>query len=343
MLVKGAAAERFLRRPDPVPLILLYGPDNGLVSERGAALARALGDVNDAFAVTRLDGAELAGDPARLADEALTIGLFAARRLVWVRNAGNALAPVVKALLQDPPRDCVVLLEAGDLKRGAALREAVERDRTAVAIACYRDSEQDLARLVEAEMTAAGLGLSPDARAFLVSQLGGDRLASRGELAKLVLYAGGQERVTLEDVRAVVGDVADFQLNDLVDAAAEGRVQAVEQGMRRAAGAGVAGPAVATVALRHFETLHRARAALDAGEPVDAVLASLRPPPFPQRRERLARQARQWRLPALEAVLDGLGRASLETRRKPALAFEIAERALLDAAMLARGRVQASG
>jgi DNA polymerase-3 subunit delta len=245
--------------------------------------------------------------------------------------------------LADPPRDCVVLLEAGDLKRGAALREAVERDRAAVAIACYRDSDQDLARLVEAEVTAAGLSLAPDARAFLLSQLGGDRLASRGELAKLVLYAGGQERVTLEDVRAVVGDVADFQLNDLIDAAAEGRVQAVEQGMRRAAGAGVAGPAVATVALRHFETLHRARAALDAGEPVDAVLASLRPPPFPQRRERLARQARQWRLPALEAVLDGLGRASLETRRKPALAFEIAERALLDAAMLARGRVQASG
>src|SRR5918911_1119861 len=222
MLVKGAAAERFLRRPDPVPLILLYGPDNGLVSERGAALARALGDVNDAFAVTRLDGAELAGDPARLADEALTIGLFATRRLVWVRNATNALAPVVKALLADPPRDCVVLLEAGDLKRGAALREAVERDRSAVAIACWRDGEQDLARLADAEMAAASLDLAPDARAFLISQLGG---------------------------------------------------------------------------------------------------------------ERLARQARQWRAPALEAALEALARASLETRRKPALAVEIAERALLEAAM----------
>src|SRR5919199_6265693 len=254
-LLKGAAIERFLKKPESAPLILLHGLDGGLVAERGAALAHALGDPDDPFAVVRLDGAELAGDPARLADEALTVGLFAKRRLVWVKNATNALASVVKALLADPPRDSVLILEAGDLKRGAGLRDIVERDRAAVAIACYRDGEQDLARLADSEMAAAGLMLTPDARALLVSLLGGDRLASRGELAKLALYAQGQGQVTVEDVRAVVGDVADFQLNDLVDAAAEGIVADIEEGVRRAAGAGLAAQAIATVALRHFEML----------------------------------------------------------------------------------------
>ena len=336
-ILKGAAVERFLRKPDAVPLILLFGPDGGLVSERGATLARALGDPNDPFAVVRLDGAQLGSDPARLADEALTVGLFAKRRLVWVRGATNALASVVTALLRDPPRDSVVLIEAGDLKRGAGLREAVERDRAAVAIACYRDGEQDLARLAEAEMAAAGLTLAPEARALLVAQLGGDRLASRGELTKLALYARGKPQVTAEDVRAVVGDVADFQLNDLVDAAAEGVLDGIEEGVRRAAGAGVAAPAIATVALRHFEILHRARSAVETGESPETVLGALRPPLFPQRRERVARQARRWRMRALETAIDGFGRAALETRRKPALAYEIVERALLDAATLANG------
>ena len=62
------------------------------------------------------------------------------------------------------------------------------------------------------------------------------------------------------------------------------------------------------------------------------------PPLFPQRREQVARQARGWRMRALETAVEGFGRAALETRRKPALAYEIVERALLDAAALANGR-----
>ena len=52
---------RFLARPDPGrPIILLYGPDAGLVRERAdALLASAVDDPNDPFSLVRLDGDEL--------------------------------------------------------------------------------------------------------------------------------------------------------------------------------------------------------------------------------------------------------------------------------------------
>src|SRR5439155_25317564 len=85
--LKPAEADAYVARPDPArPIILVFGPDAGLVSERVDALVRsAVEDVNDPFALVRLDGDELAADPARLIDEANTVPLFGGRRAVRVK------------------------------------------------------------------------------------------------------------------------------------------------------------------------------------------------------------------------------------------------------------------
>jgi len=55
-----------------------------------------------------------------------------------------------------------------------------KKAKSAAAIGCYIDSEADLGRLVDDEMRQAKLTIAPDARAALVSLIGGDRQASRG-------------------------------------------------------------------------------------------------------------------------------------------------------------------
>ena len=84
--LKTADIDKFLARPDPErPVVLVYGPDAGLVSERVNALIKAsVDDVNDPFSLVRLEAEELSANPARLAEEAQTIPLFGGRRAVWV-------------------------------------------------------------------------------------------------------------------------------------------------------------------------------------------------------------------------------------------------------------------
>src|SRR5260370_7815602 len=72
--LRGKEIDAFLARPDPGrPIILLYGPDSGLVRERAEALlASAVDDPNDPFSLVRLHGDELSADPSRLSDEPIT-------------------------------------------------------------------------------------------------------------------------------------------------------------------------------------------------------------------------------------------------------------------------------
>ena len=65
--VKAADVDAFIARPDPArPVVLVFGPDAGLVSERVNALVKAsVDDPNDPFSLVRLEGEELIANPGR--------------------------------------------------------------------------------------------------------------------------------------------------------------------------------------------------------------------------------------------------------------------------------------
>ncbi len=66
------------RGPIPArPIVLVYGPDAGLVRERAETIIRAsVDDPRDPFALAHLEGDVLASEPSRLAEEAHTVPLF---------------------------------------------------------------------------------------------------------------------------------------------------------------------------------------------------------------------------------------------------------------------------
>src|ERR1700733_8658241 len=63
--VKAADVDAFVARPDPSrPVVLVFGPDAGLVSERVNMLVKAsVDDVNDPFSLVRLGGEEFVPKP----------------------------------------------------------------------------------------------------------------------------------------------------------------------------------------------------------------------------------------------------------------------------------------
>jgi DNA polymerase-3 subunit delta len=238
--LRGKEIDAFLTRPDPSrPIILLYGPDTGLVRERADALmASAVDDPNDPFSLVRMDGDELAAEPSRLVEEAMTVPLFGGRRAIRIRAGTRSFASGIDTLAEMQPKDCRIVIEAGELRPDAPLRKACEKAKTAVAIACYADTERDLAKLIDDELRASNLRIAPDARAALTSLLGGDRQASRNEIRKVALYAHGKGEVTLDDVLAIVTDASGLALDPIVDSAFAGRAADVEALFAKAIAAG---------------------------------------------------------------------------------------------------------
>jgi DNA polymerase-3 subunit delta len=338
--LKTNEADSFIARPDPArPIVLIYGPDAGLVRERAEALIRvSVDNPNDVFSVIRIDGEDLSGNPYRLVEEANTIPMFGGRRALWVKAGSRNIASAVEAVINASSPDCRVVIEAGELRRTSPLRTICEKARNAVAIACYSDGERDIARVIDDELGKAGLAIAPDARAALLPFLGGDRQATRGELQKLALYVHGRGRVTIEDVMAVVADASAVALDNVIDAAFAGKPAEVEAHFARARGEGTAPGAIVSAALRHLVSLHRMRIAVDDGQSPAGAVEGARPPIHFSRKPAIETALRGWTSARLADAMQALADALLQTRLQSNLAEAIAQRALMTLATAARKR-----
>jgi DNA polymerase III subunit delta len=336
--VKAGDVDRTLRRPDPArPVLLLYGPDTGLVAERARLAAeRAVDDPADPFQLIRIEGDVLAADPGRLVDEASTISMFGARRAIWVRPTTRNIASAVDAVLQASLRDTTVVIEAGDLGKSAPLRTLCERSPKASALPCYADTDRDLGGVVDEALHAAGLSIGRDARTALIASLGGDRLATRAEVAKLLLYVHGQREVTLDDIDAVISDVSSLALDGVIDAAFAGELVGLDNALQRLLAEGTSASTLLGAALRHAFTLFSARLDVAGGKSITDTVAAWRGLHF-RRKTIVERQVGVWTVRALGRVIDALQGAVLDSRRSSDLGAALAGHTLLDIAAAASG------
>ncbi len=341
--MKAHEVDGWLARPQAgIAIVLLYGPDRGLVSERAKRFAEKSGiPLDDPFSVVRLDAAEIDKDPGRLIDEANTVPMFAGRRLLWVRNAQaqKSIADDVKVLAASPPDDAIVLIEAGDLKKGTGLRAVVEAGKASIALPCYADDSRAVDNVIDDELRRADMSIDPEARALLRRNLGGDRMASRGEVAKLVLYALGQESITIDDVLALTGDVSAVSTDEAIDAILEGNLPAFDAAYSRQVLNSSQVYTVLSALQRQLQSLQVMRAGMERdGKNAGSAIASARPPVFFARKRLVEHALERWTSRTLAQLLAQLHDTVLQTRMRPDLAVAAAHRTLTQIALKARRR-----
>jgi DNA polymerase-3 subunit delta len=338
--IKASEVDRFIARPDPaMPIVLVYGPDAGLVRERVDALVKAsVDDPNDPFAFVRIEGEDLSANPSRLVEEAHTVPLFGGRRAVLVRAGARNITASVDMIIIAPSDECRVIIEAGDLRKTAPLRTLCEKAKGVAVLPCYADGARDLDRLIDEELRVSELTIAPDARAALLALIGGDRLASRNEIGKLALYCKGQGKIELADVIAVVADASALALDGVVDAAFAGETGKVETEFGKARTSGSSPAAIISAAIRQVANLHKMKLAVEGGDSIEWAMKRGAPPVHFTREKNVGTALRALTAPRLLRAMEQLAEASLDMRRNSALAETIAQRTLLSIAVGARRR-----
>lgn len=323
--VKANEVDRLLRRlPPAINVLLFYGPDAGRVSERARRAAEeGVSDPADPFQLVRMDGDDVADRPGRLAEEVATYGLFGERRVIWIRPTARNIAAAVANCLTDAMAGTMVVVEAGDLSRTAPLRIACEQSALALALPCFGDETRDIGTIIDEMLAADDLRADPEARQVLIESLGGDRLATRSELAKLALFCRGAGTVGIADIEAVVSDVSSLSVDSIIDAAFAGDMPGMDDAWAQHQVHGINPALVLSAALRHSHALLASRAVIEEESSVDAALASWRGLHF-RRKASVQRQLDRWRVSSLRevgrALFDATAQARINATLSPAIA-----------------------
>lgn len=339
MKISAGRADNFLQKPDTaVRAILLYGPDAGLVRERGQSFSKRQAGEGDNFAITEISGDALKKDGAILSDASRSLSLMSdGDPVVRVRDVTDACAGVIESWLDDDAGLKPAIFEAGELAPRSKLRQLFEKRDDAAAIGCYADEGQSLDAVVRQHLGQAGLSIDRDAMTLLTSRLGTDRFALRQELDKLLLYMGKiEEPISVADVDAVIGDVKSSVLGDLAMSVGSGNLPAMLTMLARARSEDLNAVAILRAVQRHFDRLLTVQAEMTTGARIEDAIKRLRPPVFFKQAPAFSRQASSWPISHINRALTLLLEAERDCKSGLSIDVALCERALTQITQVAR-------
>lgn len=338
MKISGNRLESFISDgAQSVNAVLFFGPDAGLVKERGTLLAKKVApDLTDPFSVSHLSQDAILEDPALLGDHLSSLSMTGDRRLVMVSNATDRLSNAVGNALSLDNVAALLILEAGDLGPRSKLRSLAESSDSIAAIPCYTDSDRDIGRLISEVFGANKIECDRAGQAYLEQSIGNDRGISRSELEKLVIYAGPGGRLSFDDVMAIVGDNTSMTLSDMAFSATDGDALNMDKFVSRCLAEDIPPISILRAVANHLLRLQLSESKVRNGEPPDEAMKSLRPPIFFKSRDQFRRQLSRWRGPQISKGLSLLLAAERDCKKTGAPDFAICARTLHQIAALAR-------
>ena len=234
------------------------------------------------------------------------MSLFGGKRLIWIEPASKDIEDGVAALFDAPAVESPVVAIAGALQRSSALLKLAEASPSAVAYASYLPEGDEAARMVSDVGRRFGLKISRPIAARIAEAAGNDRAIVAQELQKFALFVDASPVSPRELDQSVVDEIgadnAEGNALRLGDLALVGDVQELSAELDRVP-AGSAIPAVRALQ-RRLLMLAPARARIDRGERVDAVMTSMGKALFWKDKANIQAMLLKWRSRDLSTVAD---------------------------------------
>jgi DNA polymerase III subunit delta len=238
MQISAAAVRKQIASGTTDPVYLLQGEDDVEKSALAHEFEELVEEGLRAFNVERIhmndvaSGDKLAAAVASLTTAVRTLPMMAPRRVVIVLQADGLLVPKresdaatratenLEALLKNPEPQTTLVLVAGTLDKRSRIYKLLARQVTLVECGVL-ETLVDAERWVRNRVASAGAEIDPAAARLIAERGGIDVKRLRNDVERLILYALGQKRISLDDVRELVGPAAlqdDWAMTNAIEA-----------------------------------------------------------------------------------------------------------------------------
>ncbi len=247
-------------RSNQIPeLIFLCGQEPYLIQRAAQSIRQAvLSDEKDDFNDNQFYGKETTAE--KILEAAMTLPVFAERRLVTVKDAHQLPAAELEKLLpytQDPIPETCLLFIAGKIDNRRKFFQQLKKNGALVEFKPLSDRE--IPQYIRNALNQRDIRISADGLDLFCSIVGGNLHEIHAELDKLQTYIGIATLIDIKDVQAVVSRGRAENIFELGNAVGRGDIANALTLVMRLTTAGEAPLKILSLLVRHFRQLWKVR------------------------------------------------------------------------------------
>lgn len=223
MKIQNAKIDAYIKNiaHEKIAGCLLFGPEPSVVSARFNIIAKKIvADLADPFLVSNISKERLGEDRGLLGDEFYSMSFMGGKKLITIKDTDVHTSSALKGLLSEEDilskSENFILIQAGDLDRGSALRKAAESSKIFAAIPCYEDNDRVVKQFIEATLTKNQIKFDYQTSNYLIEKLGKNRQIIKSELDKIISYLGDKKDLTIDIIDIAIGFEAEVTANEFV-------------------------------------------------------------------------------------------------------------------------------
>jgi DNA polymerase-3 subunit delta len=138
---------------------------------------------------------------------------------------------------------------------------------------------------------------------FFANYLGSDRLITKAEIEKAILYAGKDKKLCSNDIASFISDQASLGIDELYDFSLSGGLSEAYRVLNRIQREGVPAIQILRSFIRQMHILYNIICALSLSPNIDNILDNVKPPIYFKRKNNIKSHAQKWSLYKLNKAL----------------------------------------
>jgi len=308
MKIQNFKIDQYCKNLSPIaPAILLYGQDYGLISERSSLIIDSflnnVGKKQNSLNIIDLSNSNLLLHPESLEMEVSSISLLSKKKIVRIKDASDALLKIIDDYFIYSHPDCLIILISDALSPRSKIRKFFESHNDAVVLPCYNDDKKDILNLINSSLNKENIFIEEQGIQLFANYLGIDRLTTKAEIEKAILYAGKEKKLNANDIGSFISDQASLGIDELYDYSLNGDLEEAYRVLTRIQKEGVPSIQIIRSFIRQMQSLYSIIHALSFGNNINSVLNSFKPPIYFKRKDNIKGHAQKWSLGKLNKAL----------------------------------------
>jgi DNA polymerase-3 subunit delta len=220
-------------------------------------------------------------------------------------------------------KDILIFFEADQLEKKSKIRNLFEKDNDLVCIACYRDNNFDLIKIINDEIKQTKIKLSTESINLLIERANGDRNNLRNEVNKLKSFAFNKQMISYDQVKELTNMVGNYQNDYIVNICLNGAKKKLNKILRENDFSFEDFLILLKIFSKKTHRLLKIKIFNRLEKNLDQIFNQIKPPIFWKEKEDVKKQVRLWNEKKLNLIIKKINEIELNCKKNHELSTNI--------------------